>query len=230
MKNILILFSISCIIYAYMDHSTNQNQPEHFIDPYALIEEGQSKLKDGDLILRLNRDPSSHFIKNYNRKDKSYSHAGIVFYENGYPYIYHILGGDENPDKKLRRDSLSRFCNPRKNDAYGIYRYDLNRMEIKNARSLIHQWYDRGIKFDNAFDYKTDDKMYCSEMISKMLSKATNNRIRISLSNLNAVEAMGFAAYAHLPLEYTSKLSVVAMDALYMNPHCQVVKKYSYAY
>ena len=84
------------------------------IDPYSMISDGQTLLKEGDLVARLNRDASSQFIRNLNRHDKNYSHSGIVIYENGYPFIYHMVMGDENPDGKLKKDSLIRFCNPRK--------------------------------------------------------------------------------------------------------------------
>lgn len=83
------------------------------LNPYGMIEDGQSRLKEGDLVVRMNRDPSSRFIKYFNHKDKNYSHSGIVLFENGYPYVYHILNGEENPDQKMRKDSQT-FLQSRK--------------------------------------------------------------------------------------------------------------------
>jgi hypothetical protein len=199
-----------------------------YADPDLMIMEGQSLLEEGDLIVRLNRDPTSQLIRNFNRHDKTYSHAGVVFYENGYPFIFHIVNGEENPGERLRKDSLGRFCNPRKNAAFGIYRYDMSNNEKKLFRELIHLWYDQGLQFDPVFNPDTDDKMYCSEMIRKALIKATAKRISIEMTKLTAIEAKLFSTYAHLPLAYTSKLQIVSIDNLYTNRFCHLVKNYDY--
>jgi hypothetical protein len=200
----------------------------NYIDPYLMIREGQTLLKEGDLVVRLNQDPTSQFIKNLSRCDKKYSHAGIVLYENGYPYVYHIVSGEENPGEKLRKDSLSRFCNPRRNAAYGIYRYKTEPGEIKSLKSLVHNWYVKGVKFDTAFNLQTDDRMYCSEMISKLLAMATKKRILIETTKPTNTEARVFSTYMHLPLTYTSKLRIVSIDNLYTNPSCFLIKEYTY--
>jgi hypothetical protein len=109
-----------------------------------MINEGQTLLKEGDLVVRLNQDPTSQFIKNLNRHDRKYSHAGIVLYEKGYPIIYHIVNGDEQPDGQLRKDSLSKFCNPRKNLAYGIFRYEMETNEIKILERAYSQMVCKG--------------------------------------------------------------------------------------
>lgn len=196
--------------------------------PYTMINEGQSLLKEGDLVVRLNLDPASRFIKNFNRHDKNYSHAGIILYENGYPYVYHIVNGIENPDEKLRKDSLSRFCNPKYNIAYGIFRFKLKTSEIRNLKDLVHTWYEKGVRFDFEFNLKTDDRMYCSEMISKALARATAERILIKTTKPTLIEARIFSKYMNIPFTYASKLQIVSIDNLYTNPNCHLVKKYIY--
>jgi hypothetical protein len=197
-------------------------------EPFQMIQEGQSLLKEGDLVLRLNRDPLSQYIKNFSRHDKRFSHAGIVLYEHGYPYVFHIVNGVENPDEKLRMDSLNHFCGPRKNMAWGIYRYDMDSFEIKKLKAVIHDWYQQGLRFDTAFNLKTDDRMYCSEMIRKALLKATANRISIEITPLTNTEARFFSIYTKHSVAYTSQLQLVAMDDLYENRFCHLVKNYSY--
>jgi len=200
-----------------------------FHSAYDMIAEGQSLVKEGDVVVRLNRCQSSRFIKNFSRVDKRYSHSGIVLFENGYPYVYHILDGSENPNGKLRKDSLIRFCNPKYNSEFGIYRYDMNEGEINALRSVVHRWYQDGVRFDAAYDLSTDDKMYCSEMVSKALRRSTNNRISIRAIGLSKVEAGAMALFCHLPLEYTSHLELVPIDALYCHPLCHVVRNYDYS-
>jgi len=198
------------------------------IDPYTMIVEGQALLQQGDLVVRLNQDPASQFIKNFNRQDKSYSHAGIVLFENGYPFVYHIVNTEKNQEEKLRKDSLSGFCNPRKNLAYAIYRYEFTEGEIRKLKTVIHKWYAEEVKFDLEYDLKTDNRMYCSEMIRNVLARATGKRILIETTKLTNREAGLFSVYTHLPFTYTSKLQIVSIDNLYKNAYCRLIKKYSY--
>jgi len=232
MRTLTLILLISLGFYSRIGNVANQEAiliaPNNFVDPYKMINEGQTLLKEGDLVVRLNQDPTSQFIKNFNRLDKKYSHAGIVLFENGYPYIYHIVNGEENPDEKLRKDSLSRFCNPRKNIAYGIFRYKMDTDEIKKLKILIHKWYTRGVQFDPVFNLGTNDKMYCSEMIGKALAIATNKRILVETTKLTNEEASIFSAYTHLPFRYTNKLRIVSIDNLYKHSSCYLIKEYNY--
>ena len=230
MKRLTMLALVSYSIYLYACSSYLQNETTMYrrISAYAMINEGQSLLKDGDLVVRLNRDPSSSFIKNFNRHDKCYSHSGIVLIENGYPFVFHIIDGEENPCGRLRMDSLSWFCNPTKNGAYGIFRYEMSALEIKLVKNTVHKLYAKGVQFDNAFNLSTDDKMYCSEMISKVLKEATGKRIEIEPTQLTAIEAGFFSAYTHLPYHYANNLKIISIDALYINPFCHLVKRYQF--
>jgi len=232
MKALLLILLASYSFYSCISHARKQESilgaAVDYVDPSAMINEGQSLLKEGDLVVRLNQDPASQFIKNFNRRDKKYSHAGIVLFENGYPFIYHIVNGEENPGEKLRKDSLSWFCNPRKNLAYGIYRYELGENEIKRLKTLIHKWHAKGVQFDHGFDLRTDNKMYCSEMVGKALETVTNKRILIETTELTSTEAGVFSVYMNLPLDYTSKLKIVSIDNLYNTMSCKLIKEYNY--
>ena len=232
MRRLITILLIFYFLYVSFGNATEQHVTTITRNdnngPYAMIKDGQCLLKEGDLVVRLNRDPTSQFIKNFNQHDKSFSHSGIVLYDKGCPYIYHIINGEENHDNKLRRDSLSRFCDPRRNMAYGIFRYDMNADEIKKMKDCIHKWYAQGVQFDFAFNLASDDSMYCSEMISKALAEATNKRILIKPTKLTTGEASLFSAYTHLPFTYANRLKVIPIDALYTNSFCHLVKKYNY--
>lgn len=229
------LITILIIFYSFHWHTSNSSTqesspvaPNSYIDPFAMINEGQTLLKEGDLVVRLNQDRTSGFIRNLNRHDKKYSHAGIVLYERGYPFIYHIVIDDENPDGKLRKDSLNTFCHPRKNIAFGIFRYEMAPDEIETLEKLLHVWYTKKVRFDLEFNINTDNKMYCSEMIMKALAISTGKRILIETTKLTPKEAGLFSTYLRLPFTYTSKLRVVSIDNLYTNQYCYLVKEYNY--
>ncbi len=229
------VFSIALLSLLLTSCSINDKQPEGnlvAVDPYLpynnLIKESVATVKEGDLILRNGQEFSSQFIKQFNRTDKSYSHAGLIFFNNGYPYVYDIVPGDENPDAKLRIDSLKKFCDPRKNFGFAIYRYNISVQEVESLRKTIEKWKREGVSFDSTFNLKTDDRMYCSEMIKKSLAKATSNRIIISTTKTTKKEAKFFSSYLHLPLSYTTNLSVVAIDNLFINPNCTIVRRFDF--
>jgi hypothetical protein len=202
------------------------------IDAYApfynQIREGKTLLKDGDLVVRSGNDITSQLIKNFNKKDKNYSHGGIVFFNGDEPMVYHILAGGENPDAKMVADSLEKFCYPRQNNGFAIYRYTMDASEIDAFKSAVINWYNQGVRFDSTFNLKSDDKMYCSEMIKKGLAKATKNRIIIATSKPSKAEVLLGATRLPLSVEYMSKLDLVPMDNLYMNPHSRLVQRFDF--
>jgi len=232
MRTMISILLMSQVFYLCISNARDRwstpVETSNYIDPYGMINEGEALLKEGDLVVRLNQDPISQFIKNFNRSDKNYSHAGIVLCDNGYPYIYHIVNGEESPDEKLRKDSLVRFCSPRKNLAYGIFRYDLRPNEIQSLKNILHNWFQKEVRFDSTFNLASDDKMYCSEMISKALIRASQKRISIGATKLTTIEAGIFSTHLHLPFSHTSKLRIVSIDNLYKNPYCSLVKEYDY--
>src|SRR5665647_819573 len=126
--------------------------------------------------------------------------------ENDTLFVYHALGGEWNPDQKLRRDPFELFCNPYENRGFGIYRYSINNIQKKNIIKLAHQFYKQGVKFDMQFDLATDNRMYCSEFVYKTIEKATKDSVAISTTTLNHVR-------------------FVSVDNLFINPYCHEIKR-----
>ncbi|MCB0284640.1 MAG: hypothetical protein KDF60_18805 [Calditrichaeota bacterium] len=192
------------------------------------LQQIKENVKEGDLLVRLNRDPSSQVIKNLNHHDKKYSHAGLVLFENGEPYIYQMLAGSENPDEKLARVELVKFCDARGNSAVGVFRYAFRPGELSKLKSLIHDWYQKGMLFDKEFDIKTDDKMYCSEMISKSIARATRNRIKPGTTILTLEEAKLLAAYFKKSEKLFRNKKGVMIDNLYQIKNCIPILELKY--
>ena len=138
-------------------------------------------LQTGDLVVRRGDDMTSYMLSQLNTKDKTYSHCGIVVLENGYPYVYHSIGGEDNPDGIIRRDSAHYWCSPANNHAFAAYRYGIaDSVQLKLVHA-VHSFYEEKRMFDMSFDLRTDDRLYCSEMIYKALEQAIGkNYIRLS--------------------------------------------------
>ena len=137
--------------------------------------------------------------------DKTYSHSGIASLENDTLFVYHAMGGEWNPDKKICRDPFELFCNPYENRGFGIYRYQLDKKQLNRFTDSAKSYYKQGVTFDMKFDLATDDKMYCTEFIFK----AMNPIIPISTTTMNGI-------------------TFVAPDNLYSIKECSMLKQINF--
>jgi hypothetical protein len=187
---------------------------------------GQAKnlINNGDLIMRAGLDVTSASLRNFNQQDKTYSHSGIAFIENGEVYVYHSYTGEDNPTGEMQRVVFDSFCNPYHNNSAGIYRYDLSNDESAKFDSLLLQYYKAKLKFDKKFNLKDDSEMYCAEVIYKGLLKATNKRITLPTTTIKNFNYKS-PNYKGGPLK---EFEYVALDNLYLNPHCKQIKIFSF--
>ena len=224
-------FTLGCfflLILGLQNHvprtSLVTNNIEKRINSY--LHTGETLLQEGDIVLRMNRDPFSEFIRYFNKKEKSFSHAGLVMRDGGALLIYHMASEEGNPKKLMLKQKLARFADPRHNSGYAIYRYPLTGPELKNMRHLLNHWYQLPVHFDNAFNLATDDELYCSEMVQKALVAGTHNRIKINSTTLNNLEANAIKVYYKLPSR--PGMQIIAIDNLYVNDACVNIARFTY--
>lgn len=165
---------------------------------------GRSVLHDGDLVLRTGNDFVSLTLRQFSRKNKTYSHCGVVRIENGQAMVYHAIGGEDNPDARLRRDTFQAFCDPEHNLGFGVFRYQLTRPERIRLDSVVDLDYRLKLRFDMKFDLGTDSSLYCAEFVYKALRKATGDP-------------------HYLPVSHIGDFRYVAIDDLFENAHCHPV-------
>ncbi|MGH2642871.1 MAG: hypothetical protein ACRDE2_02890 [Chitinophagaceae bacterium] len=164
----------------------------------------KSLLKDGDLVLRTGNDFISLTLRQFSVHNKTYSHCGLVRIIHGKIYIYNAIGGEDNPNARLRRDSFESFCNPEENLGFGIFQYDLTPIQHHRLDSIVDLYYKLRIKFDMKFDLKTDSTMYCAEFVYKAVTRATEDS-------------------AYMPLSHIGDFEYVAIDNLFLNGHTKPV-------
>lgn len=143
-------------------------------EPVANLQAGKyfaAQVRDGDLVLRLGNDITSNMLAQLNPEDKRFSHIGICFIENGAKMVYHSLGSEYGAHNYLRKDSLAVFFNLADNLSIGYARANLDAGTRQRIHDTLEQWYQTQIPFDMDFDWKSDDKMYCSEMVAKAIMR-----------------------------------------------------------
>ena len=192
----LIFFNTACK-HTKQERAFEENAKDKFAQLIS-DEKLKSKLdsvkktvKSGDIITRTGNDFTSQSLKTLNRKDKTFSHCGIANIENDSVFIYHAIGGEWNPDQKIKRENFEDFTNPTENNLMGIYRFNILKTEKENLIKTLKQFYGENILFDMDFDLKTDDKMYCVEFVYKCFIKSSSNKIFFNHSFINNFEFVG---------------------------------------
>ena len=69
---------------------------------FLQIDSVKKIINTGDLVVRTGNDFTSESLRSLNRRDQTYSHCGIASKENDSLFVYHSLGGDWNPNQKIR--------------------------------------------------------------------------------------------------------------------------------
>jgi hypothetical protein len=171
---------------------------------FRAIDSALHMLQDGDLALRTGADATSVMLRQMNLTNKTYSHCGIVMIENGYPFVYHSIGGEDNPDARLRRDSASVFFTPISNERLGVARFDISKAQVDKLSTIAKRYWKAEVPFDLDFDLKTDNKLYCAEFVYKAVREATGNRDYFHITHL-------------------LKRTYVGVDNLYEAPHARII-------
>jgi hypothetical protein len=195
----------------------------------AMIAAARQTIQDGDLILRTGTDFSSEQVKQFSKKDKTYSHGGIAFHDGDEIYIYHVVPDYYHVTDKVRREKLDSFCNPAQNLGFAVARYKMDSAEVRVFHDYLHEQYQKKIPFDMTFDLTSDDSMYCSEMIKKGLILATKDRIHIENEKFQDRSKFKLITQ-HLKMKQNQFLGreYVPIDHLFVRPDCQVIKRYIY--
>ncbi|OSZ82126.1 hypothetical protein CAP35_02330 [Chitinophagaceae bacterium IBVUCB1] len=179
-------------------------------NPYNkhLIDSAAQFLQHGDVVVRTGNDMTSEMFRQANQTDKTYSHCGIVMIEEGKPYVYHCIGGEDNPNEVLRRDSLSFWASPRNNYGFGIVRYRFTPTQLDSFCAIAKHYYQQKKKFDLDFDLQSDDKLYCAELLYIAINRSMGKPV------IQTTQAMGH--------------DYAAIDNITHNAYCQMICEVRY--
>lgn len=217
-NRLLILVAFSIVVYGSacrqnVGETTNQKTIPNKITSALRhqIDSGKALLHDGVIVLRKGNDITSEIFSLLNQTDKSFSHCGISFYEKGRWIVYHSIGGEYNPDEKMKRESFEKFVQPSDNTGFGICDLRLNAKQTLRLHTLIDSLYRRQVPFDMDFDLKTDDRLYCAEMVYKTIQSAVANDSFFTTTLHN-----GFR--------------FVSTDNIFVNKQAQILCRVNYSY
>ena len=185
---------------------TQARSAESIAQDFRMIDSVKKLIQNGDVIFRNGNDEVSRAARSMNRKDTSFSHCGLLFIENDSVFVYHALGGAYNPGQRLKREFIDSFCTPFENNAFGIYRYNLEKAQMEKLRSVVKNHFLAGLKFDLFFNYQSDDVMYCSEFVFKSLDQSVNG----AYSKYVRLDTIPFG---------------VTTDDIFLNENCNLIER-----
>lgn len=149
-----------------------QSVDQKFLAKQNRVDSNKVFLSDGCIVLRTGNDVISSMFAQLNKTDKTFSHCGIAFRENNQWMVYHSIGGEDNPDEKLRLDTYEQFVRPDHNLGFGICQYNLKPAQVEKLHQIVLDFHRRKVPFDMEFDLSTDERLYCAEMVYKAFHQA----------------------------------------------------------
>jgi len=209
------------------------------LEPVQIIQKNIDSLKSiaqpGDMIARMNDNFISYHVKNFNDSDKTFSHAGIVMIRDGKKMVCNIDANEKGVDT-VRYDPIDSFINPNENFVCGLFRFKINDVEKENFLKDLNAYHEKNAHFDRVYDLSTDSLVYCSEMISKSLTRATNGRLtfkQVTTPKPMLVVMTRFfkpEAPKNTPDKIVAKTirerKYIPIDVLYHNPYCTELMRF----
>jgi len=228
---IILSFLLSIIILSCNEASTqSSNKTDSSIsrttETLLKIKAVKKLLQDGQLITRSDNDFESRILQNFSRRERVYSHSGIVFKEDTAYMVYHCMGGEENPDGACKKEPFDSFVNPLQKTGFGIFQYQLVQNETDSLHQILEKYYQQKIPFDASFNLKTTDSLYCSEMIWLALNEATKGRLIIPSSHIDNFKPK-IMGYKYNTL-FFKRFDFIGIDDLYLNSFCREIIRVNY--
>jgi uncharacterized protein YycO len=124
-----------------------------------------SNAQDGDIICRLGDRTWSLYFKGLSKRDKRFSHLGIIHRNGESITVINAEGRVWAGKDCVNEVALQEFITPAR--MIGLYRLDNanGKAIVREALTMI------GKPFDWDFDLKNTDKLYCTELLYAVLKK-----------------------------------------------------------
>lgn len=151
----------------------------------------QGLIRSGDIVFRTGADFTSSSLQKLCRRDRTFSHCGIAERSGDSVFIYHALGGEFNPDQRIKREYAGSFFQPSESYRAGIYRFSSQQLNKEKLLLIAAHLFKARIPFDLDFDLRTDERMYCAEFVAKSLQAGFVKDERIHVSRIDTIRFIG---------------------------------------
>ena len=184
---LVLIVSILLFIIIYKLHSeAKQKQNVNNLNCDLVV-------KNGDLVFRKGRSIASRVVLITDRAS-SYSHVGVIYMLNEIPYVIHTVPDEsENGIDYVKMEKLSVFFSSEKASRGSVFRLkEQYENSAKLAALTAKSYFDDKIIFDDAFDLKSENKLYCTELVWKAYQKVGIDLIQGKFDKLFLPFVKGF--------------------------------------
>jgi hypothetical protein len=157
---------------------------------HSLYNPADCPLSEGDIVFRKGQSLVSSLVL-LNDRSTEFSHVGIVCKLNSELYIIHAVPGEPDADGKevVKCERPEAFFDPGKARSIAVVRVKgTTEVMRKEAAHAALAYFEQKLPFDGAINFKTDDKLYCTELVWKAWLKAginiTQNQFKLLKFNL----------------------------------------------
>lgn len=166
-KYILILFVIISFIGVFLFAYDFRIGQEHSFSTYSLSNEEINQLKDGDIILRHGFGMVSDIIVKTMNEEYDISHCAILVKDKNRFNVIHTVSQSLSDFDGVQSQTLTRFVSDCKENSIIVVRFKGNSDTLIAHRAKYYL--SKKIPFDNDFDIKDSSKLYCTELIWKVI-------------------------------------------------------------
>ena len=193
-KRFIVAAIITCVISVVIYILWKSNSTSRYtVNCDYLTNKEIALLQDGDIIIRKGFGFVSNKIADILDEPYNVSHCGIIYRpdSSALPIVIHSVSSTLSDIDGVQECDIEKFA--RESEAYSIIvvRYnDSTKHSPKIIATEAQRMLLANIPFDNSFDISDSSKIYCSELIWKILNDKFGHDIYPSKSSLRN---MGFA-------------------------------------
>lgn len=147
-------------------------EQEHFVSTYSLSQNEINKLKDGDIILRRGFGMVSDLIVTTMDEEYDISHCAIIVKDNKHFKVIHTVSQSLSEFDGVQSQPLSRFISDSKVNSIIVVR--LKGISDSAISQRAKYFLSKKIPFDHDFDINDSSKLYCTELIWKVIKDSYN--------------------------------------------------------
>jgi len=130
-------------------------------------------LSSGDLIFVRGNTMRGTIVRFF-EKNNEYSHVGIIIKKDNSVQVIHASPGNDEAHL-IRKVSLAEFIADKKITDFAVYRVSDDRQLLKKAISYAEECVRSRVPFDDAFSMKSEDSLYCTELVWRAYTQCNIN-------------------------------------------------------
>lgn len=176
MRASIVLASALAFAGAALAYQSSQPPAAELHTPHdrlVMIENAAAAAQPGDVLFKSGGGLWGRLAANFSSTDRRYGHVGLVAAgTDGYLMVIHAGGDPASREGRVMREPLTHFLGASERAA--LYRPALGEDALANLVSFAVREAERQTPFDSAFSLDSTDALYCTELIWRALSAASD--------------------------------------------------------